>query len=307
MKGAIGEAVEWTFDYPENGPADIYALGVPKDAKLIDRVPTEDMSRILAAIQAGRDRFDDFQALVIRNDSPDLFPTAGKPIPMAFLVWKKGNRWRVETALPPQEYFGNHFPADKDHKQWLRDLFKKAFFTTLNVCDGKAVYEGDRNNFKLVATANQADSACAEAMRAMPATWCYPETFPSPNDLTEETVNLKPTGGPPNTILVTSRLLHPRDNEIPWQLFWLDPQRGYAVVRCDTRNTDPAKPLTDRDYQDLMDQWEQTPSGIWYPTRVNPGSRGWYHFFLDFKADMPDELFKPMRRIVLTEQYPVGS
>jgi hypothetical protein len=308
MSNGGGEAVEWTFNYPENGPADIYALGVPKDAKLVDRLPTADMSRILAAIEAGRDRFDDFEAIVIKNESPDLFTTAGKPIPVAFLVWKKGNRWRVETALPPQEYFGNHFPPDKDHKQWLRDMFKKAFFTTQYVCDGKAVYQGDmgRESGK-VTLEGTVGSFNARAEDAMPFTWCYPRSFNSPNDRTEETLNLKPTGGPPNTILVTSRVLHPRENEIPFQLFWLDPTRGYAVVRRDLRNTDPAKPPTDRDYQDLMDQWEQTPKGIWYPTRVNSGRTTWYHFFLNFPTDIPDELFKPAKRTVLTDRYPVGS
>jgi hypothetical protein len=64
-----------------------------------------------------------------------------------------------------------------------------------------------------------------------------------------------------------------------------------------------------------MDQWEQTPSGIWYSTRIGIASRSkdlktgatWYHFFLDFKDDMPDELFKPAKRTVLTDRYPVGS
>jgi hypothetical protein len=32
----------------------------------------------------------------------------------------------------------------------------------------------------------------------------------------------------------------------------------------------------------------------------------WYHFFLDFPADMSDDLFKPAQSIVLTDLYPVG-
>lgn len=310
IKDGGGEGPEWTFDYPQNGPADIYALGVPKDAKLVDRLPTADMSGILAAIEAGRDRFDDFEAIVIRNESPDLFPTAGKPIPVTFLVWKKGNRFRIELAMPPQEYFGNHFPPDKDHKQWLHDMFKKALFTTEYVCDGKAVYRGDvgqgraPGKYTFEGTAGSFNSRSQDAM---PFTWCYPRTFNAPNDRTEETINLKPTGGPPNTILVTSRVLHPKEREIPFLLFWLDPTRGYAVVRTDLRNTDPAKPPTDRDYQDRMDQWEQTPKGIWYATRVNSGRTTWYHFFLNFPADIPDELFKPAKRTVLTDRYPLGS
>jgi hypothetical protein len=41
--------------------------------------------------------------------------------------------------------------------------------------------------------------------------------------------------------------------------------------RNDIRNTDPAKPPTDRDYQEQMDRWEQTPKGLWNPTRVGTG------------------------------------
>ena len=38
-------ATECRFDYPEKGPADVYDLGVPKTAKLVDRVPTADLAR----------------------------------------------------------------------------------------------------------------------------------------------------------------------------------------------------------------------------------------------------------------------
>jgi hypothetical protein len=315
MKNVAGESAECTFDYPEHGPADIYALGVPKDAKLVDRLPTGDMSRFLAAIQAGRDRFDDFHAIVIRCGSADSFTGPGQPLPMAYLVWKKGQRWRIEVGIAPPQYLRDRVPPNKDKQQLVREACKQTFFTTANVCDGKSVYRGEMpkegaNRFELAGTADQALWLCPDAMHAMPATWCYPITFNPPNDRTEEIVNPKPSEGPPNTILVTSRLVHPRANEIPFQLFWLDPLRGYAVVRRDLRNTDPAKPPTDRDHQDLMDRWEQTPNGVWYPTRVNAGSlsrKTWYHFFLEFPTDMPDDLFQPAKRTVLTDRYPVGS
>jgi hypothetical protein len=104
-------------------------------------------------------------------------------------------------------------------------------------------------------------------------------------------------------------------NTLAFTRFWLDPMRGYAVVRQDSRRADPAmKPPTDEGFQSLMDQWAQTPKGIWYPTRVGCGSiqelnekkATWYHFFLDFPADMPDELFKPAKRTALLDRYPVG-
>ena len=39
--------LETQFDYPEKGPADIYDLGVPRTAKLVDRVPAGDLKRVM--------------------------------------------------------------------------------------------------------------------------------------------------------------------------------------------------------------------------------------------------------------------
>jgi hypothetical protein len=311
---------EWNFDYPDNGPADIYALGVPRDAKLVDRVPTGDTSRILAAIQAGRDRFDDFHAIVIRSRSPDSFGGPGQVIPVTFLVWKKGHRWRVEVGTVPPLSEGRLPQNKEDWKSWVREACQKGFFDPVTVCDGKAVYRGslgeNRGSFELKATATQ-DGWLFED--AMPAKWCYPINFNAPNDRTEEIVNLTPSEGPPNTILVTSRLVDMRGHDpartLPFTRFWLDPLRGYAVAREDNLHAVPTvKSPADDGIQSLMDRWEQTPGGIWYPTRVGTGSAKqlmekqgtWYHFFLDFPSDMPDDLFKPEKRTVLTDEYPVG-
>lgn len=39
-------------DYPESGPADVYTLGVPRDAVVIDRRPPPDAMRIVTAVEA---------------------------------------------------------------------------------------------------------------------------------------------------------------------------------------------------------------------------------------------------------------
>ena len=49
-----GAAAVTRFDYPDSGPRNIYELGVPKTAKLIDRVPKGDLARIVAAQKADR-------------------------------------------------------------------------------------------------------------------------------------------------------------------------------------------------------------------------------------------------------------
>ena len=48
MQRADGDAkprMRFVLDYPEEGPADIYALGVPRSAKVVDRVPKPDCPR----------------------------------------------------------------------------------------------------------------------------------------------------------------------------------------------------------------------------------------------------------------------
>jgi hypothetical protein len=57
-----------SFDYPENGPKDIYNLGVPKDAQIIDNRPQGEMKRILDEIQKRYDAgFDDHIAVVLES------------------------------------------------------------------------------------------------------------------------------------------------------------------------------------------------------------------------------------------------
>ena len=49
--------VELAFDYPAEGPADIYALGVPRDAPVEDRMPPPDLDRIIKIVQQTPARF----------------------------------------------------------------------------------------------------------------------------------------------------------------------------------------------------------------------------------------------------------
>ena len=52
-----------TFDYPAEGPADIYALGVPRDARVEDRMPPPDLERIIKIVQQNRRDFGDYLAI----------------------------------------------------------------------------------------------------------------------------------------------------------------------------------------------------------------------------------------------------
>ena len=62
-----GREVQMTFDYPAEGPADIYALGVPRDAPVEDRMPPPDLNRILKIVRQNRHDFDDYLAVAGGN------------------------------------------------------------------------------------------------------------------------------------------------------------------------------------------------------------------------------------------------
>ena len=80
--------VETQFDYPDAGPADLYALGVPRAAKRVDRVLVGDLKRIVETIRAGRVRMDNYRAVFVQDfeghddawwtDTPTIFYRKGK-------------------------------------------------------------------------------------------------------------------------------------------------------------------------------------------------------------------------------------
>ena len=80
----------YDFSYPDEGPADIFALGVPRDATLDDRMPPPELAAVLQVQKRFRDHVHEYFATV---------GTPGAPVPDKF-VWRKGNRWRVDICWP---------------------------------------------------------------------------------------------------------------------------------------------------------------------------------------------------------------
>ena len=82
------------FDYPEYGPADIFALGVPEDAQIIDNRPQGDVKELTERLnQKCKEGFGDFQAIVLDS----LFAKDGTLKPsMVLLMQGKDKLKRVE-------------------------------------------------------------------------------------------------------------------------------------------------------------------------------------------------------------------
>ena len=121
---------EESFDYPDKGPADVYDLGVPKTATLVDRVPANDLTRILEAIRAGRQRMDDYRAVVIQR-----MEGSWRPSGLPEIIYRKGDKFRRDTAIwiDPSSIFGDpkfKWPeGDKDAGDWWNKCVKKRCFS----------------------------------------------------------------------------------------------------------------------------------------------------------------------------------
>ncbi len=91
------------IDYPDRGPADIDDLGVPRNAKVVDRFPPDEVGRAMAGLKAGRHQFDDYCASVVEER---VLPTNDLPRITVHRVWRKGPKLRIEQLRPePKDWF----------------------------------------------------------------------------------------------------------------------------------------------------------------------------------------------------------
>ncbi|MCK4999826.1 MAG: hypothetical protein KAS23_09830 [Anaerohalosphaera sp.] len=92
--GEFVEVFDAAFDYPNNGPMDIYELGVPKTAKIIDKRPTMEVQTIITNYHVARENDPQrYTALVLYTRSnADGSEVADE----ATIYYVDGNKFRRE-------------------------------------------------------------------------------------------------------------------------------------------------------------------------------------------------------------------
>ncbi len=285
------------FDYPEHGPADIYELGAPRTAKLVDRIPGDDLDLALAGLKAGRLRFDDYRGVMDWSDGMN-----------AMQVYRKGRKWRVESLIPVVKDW-TAIPKDADAAWWRKNLDS---FTRMvsAICDGERVYyySPEGNIFGKDAKVPKVKLHMTQALNLsdeplMP----WPDKFPEhishtnvwqPSHDREILLEPKPDDGPPGTIRLRVRDTRSPDPKHPdLYKLWLDPARGYVALRSETGGFEPKIEFIDTM---LMENLARSPSGFWYPTRVrrktsDSDAEQVWKYFLDFETPIADDLFLPLR------------
>jgi hypothetical protein len=304
-----------TIDYPDRGPADIYDLGVPRTAKVIDRVPLGDVDRVLAELKAGRARFDNYCAFVVQER---VLPTYYFPRVTAYRVWRKGPKWRVEQLRPERKDWGP--PTDVDTR-WWKEHQGDFVFVPRSVCDGKLYWDyylGDEWKPGMPVPQVGSGKTVGPNQLSGPADdpvlpfWCQdllPEQaghptagIYQPDHDREFLVEHQPGDGPPGTIVLRGRDTNAQVAGAPDHFrLWLDPKANYLSMRTELRVSDQ-KDVAKVAFIDthILESVARSPKGYWYPTRSRQIAFSGKHevvrnFSMDFASQVPDELFQPLQ------------
>src|SRR5690606_10647321 len=130
------EAVEFLFRYPDTGPSDLYALGVPRETPVLnesepalvaaeaEKPEAENIQQILDGIAAAAKGFDDYFAIGILTPA-DAAWHAGTPM----LIWHKGLKSRLEYGLVDPDTPAPKPPSkDADQRDWWASRLRQLWF-----------------------------------------------------------------------------------------------------------------------------------------------------------------------------------
>ncbi len=315
------DKMEFAIDYPEDGPHDIYSLGVSRDAPLDDRTPPADVRRILQTVERNRSGFGDYTAVSSHGI-------------MVRVVRCKGEKWRVDVCVTEDLGSATAISSAGDLEKLWRNRPKNAEMSGVLLCDGRQVF---RQNIGNTAGPEKSSGWKAErragvdggrgvgasfgdSARALIELVAFPPGLCSQlTSVPVHTVSFDPRGenGPAGSVRLDVRFDKPRaagvsDSAYHRRQYWLEPKYGYAVVRdmCSDGPTVKKEDGTEESQSNVYEYggYQQSPRGVWYPTKVcrknaghrdnkdNPGGVECFdettYFYVDFGTDLPDELFQ---------------
>jgi hypothetical protein len=297
------KSYKWTFDYPAEGPGDIYALGVPHDVKIEDRMPSADAQKVLDAMAASRARIGDFRMVMSDEAHEDA------------IVWRKGNRWREDLCFPLEDVGVKVSPADAQaSKTWFETQLNQTLWIPRFICDGQRVWANDRcrpgstPHWTMPRIGPQdlmsGDRNANLGSRARIAAQLYPDLTPRAGDTFE--FDPQPADAPGCEMIEQSA--PDTGGQVSHARYYVDPTKGYAVVRIEVyRLPENAanNPQSSKEHETVrLEDFQHPTPNFWYPAivhdetidvdpngkEVRDSTTARYH--IDFDIEMPDSLFK---------------
>ena len=172
-------------------------------------MPSKQLEKVIAAVRDGQDKFGPYFAIVAHTLGPDSKPWQADRFD---LVWRKGAKFRIESALvlptspiePPAD--------DTASLEWFREQLKAMQIVPSRVCDGKTVWtaktvretvdpkereaEVKWERFGIVNAGGEFDSYLGGVSSGIMPMWKPVVRLPVPTDTQIVSLIEKPTEGP---------------------------------------------------------------------------------------------------------------
>jgi hypothetical protein len=276
--GTLQQVETGTFEYPEHGPADIYAVGLPRDIPTINSLPLPAWSEVHLAYQSHY-----YQAPIERYIAVVTEETTirDNPVRRVEICYADGARFREEQhSVLGLGYVG---------EQWQRRAPERG--TTLDsILKWSRAYKGHGGIFIALFDRNR----YYDARRDDKGSWSRTEQTFQDREFTKDdywnTCPMTGLGWP--EIRGAADIIqddYARENhlirvESQGAVFWLNPQRDYLCQR---------RIGTDGRMEEIT-EFGQTDDGHWYPKRIEVPALS-YTVWLETNPEFPEGIFDPNR------------
>ena len=283
--------VEATFDYPQTGPADIYDLGVPRDARIIDKMPKEDYLAILDKYRECRDKAtSEYVAIITHTLKYKEFFVSKVEV-----EYKSGPNYRFEQhfVFNAGESIEKYWPKHKKQlgdsyeslMAWLQRHYVNMGYFTIGLYDGEYKYSVSRRNSGIW------DKVKKSSFSSMP--WTNLQQLAWPNIGATEGHIIEDDYARENNLICIERSWQGRISDgkvsLPGRChYYLDPEKDFICRRKVTERRPDAQWQKDKDwlkdvepekirdrsiYVEEITEVIQAPNGCWYPRMIAEGIR----------------------------------
>jgi hypothetical protein len=128
-----GPEIVRQISFPESGPKDIFALGAPQHAKIVDQRPGAHVQTLLDQFALARVNTGAYSAIVIERSERQQLPQ----FLMASRIWKDRTRWRIER-IQKRASLENPTSIETNHAPWWHDFADGAKYFVMAISDGHA-------------------------------------------------------------------------------------------------------------------------------------------------------------------------
>lgn len=269
-----------TLDYPPSGPQDVYAVGVPKNAKIVDNSPSAEATQIIKDVVAAASATPKALyevSLSWLEEPPEKWDGVISAATADVLISESGTLRKDEySILLPKNLAGD------ERKQYLKNLSAEMSADSLDQAEGwlerhspQAVYIAQAG--KLVFEQNQVPQPALTVFRLDKDSKLETMTYGDPNarfallrPWYEEPefeaiarTSLPPVDGPSGRLVGVEG-----DSNGATYRWYFNPARDYLCERFE------ASFQTTHILQEVT-EYAQTPAGRWYPKRIRQtGTRG---------------------------------